>query len=108
MDVSRSAPTQLTTMRALFTCSLNWELRREHGVYDIPGEGSTNSVLDEQSLIRCTTHLYILHQICDNHRVDAGVHEVSDITTGGADLLVTCVQTQLYVHVTKFIITLRS
>ncbi len=23
----------LTTIRALFTCSLNWELKREHGIY---------------------------------------------------------------------------
>ncbi len=32
MDVARSAPQGFTTMRTLFTCSLNWELKREHGV----------------------------------------------------------------------------
>ncbi len=36
MGGARSAPQGLTTMRTLFTCSLNWELRSKHGVYGTP------------------------------------------------------------------------
>ncbi len=41
----------LTTMRALFiTCSLNWDLRKEHGVCGTLGKAYTNSVPDRQPL----------------------------------------------------------
>ncbi len=52
-------------MWALFTGSLNWEVRREHGVYGILGQAYTNSIPDYHSSLPVGQHTLTLYTKCD-------------------------------------------
>ncbi len=56
----------LISMQTLFTCSPNWALRMEHGVYGTPGKVYVKSVF----ISRRTTHPCILDHLYD----DRGAH----------------------------------
>ncbi len=48
-------------MRTLFICSLNWELRRERGVYDTPVHAYTNILYTPLD----NTHLHSIPSVTD-------------------------------------------
>ncbi len=62
LDAARSAARGLTTMRTLFTCSLNWDKRRDQGPY-LMGLHQISS-RPTAFIPRWTTHPCILYQVC--------------------------------------------
>ncbi len=67
MDVDRPRHRGLTTMRALFMCSLNLKLTRKHWADGNFGKANTNSFPDQQSLYCDEQHTRALYTKCGPH-----------------------------------------
>ncbi len=64
MNVALHAPQGRTTMRKFIICSLNRELRMEHGVYGASGKAFTHSVLEEHSFYPIGQYILAFNAKC--------------------------------------------